>query len=107
VAFRKLKWRIEHDKNNYMSQTFGCWLFQISSVILILYSRRDSADSVVFGDISLNDNISISFSRFLAIMIMHVYVLDEIKNGMQIMKYAMNHWWKFKYPGYAFLAGLL
>ena len=24
-----------------------------------------------------------------------------------MMKYSMNHWWKFKYPGYAFLTGLL
>ena len=40
-------------------------------------------------------------------MIMHIYVLDEIKNGMQMMKYSMNHWWKFKYPGYAFMSGLL
>ena len=26
---------------------------------------------------------------------------------MTMMKYAMNHWWKFKYPGYAYLSGLL
>ena len=24
-----------------------------------------------------------------------------------MMKYALNHWWKFKYPGYAFLTGFL
>lgn len=47
------------------------------------------------------------FARFIAIMIMHIYVLDEIMNGMGMMKYAMNHWWKFKYPGYAFLTGFL
>ena len=55
----------------------------------------------------LNNNTAMAFSRFVAILIMHIYVLDEIQNGMKMMKYAMNHWWKFKYPGYAYLAGFL
>ena len=52
-------------------------------------------------------SVAIVFSRFIAIMVMHIYVLDEIQNGMAMMKYAMNHWWKFKYPGYAFMSGFL
>ena len=52
VAFRKLEWRIEHDKNNYMSQMFGCWLFQMSSVLLIFNSERDQ-----LLDISMSDEV--------------------------------------------------
>ena len=52
-------------------------------------------------------SVSLILARFIAIMIMHIYVLDEIQNGMTMMKYSMNHWWKFKYPGYAYLTGLL
>lgn len=47
------------------------------------------------------------FVRFVAIVIMHIYVLDEIQNGLRMMKFALNHWWKFKYPGHAFLTGFL
>ena len=38
---------------------------------------------------------------------MHIYVLEEIQNGARMMKYVQNHWWKFKYPGYAWLSGFL
>ena len=47
------------------------------------------------------------FARFVAIMIMHVSVLEEIHNGSRMMKYAQNHWWKFTYPGNAWLSGFL
>ena len=55
----------------------------------------------------LTNNVSVIFCRFVAIMIMHVYVLEEIHNGSRMMKYAQNHWWKFNYPGYAWLSGFL
>ena len=32
---------------------------------------------------------------------------SEIYNGMDIMKYSLNHVWKFKHPKTAFLAGFL
>ena len=40
-------------------------------------------------------------------MIMHVQVNSEIVNGMRMMKYCVNHWWKFKFHRVAFLTGLL
>ena len=39
-------------------------------------------------------------------MIMHIMTNEEMKNGLRMMKYASNHWWKFKYHRIAFLAGL-
>ena len=38
-------------------------------------------------------------------MIMHIVTNEEMKNGMRMMKYASNHWWKFKYHRIAFLTG--
>ena len=40
-------------------------------------------------------------------MVMHVVVTDEILNGMQMMKYSCNHWWKFSNPLIAYTSGLL
>ena len=31
----------------------------------------------------------------------------ELREGLDKMKYALNHYWKFHYPSLAFLAGLL
>ena len=62
---------------------------------------------IEFDALTLGEPTSLVFARFVAIMIMHIYVLDEIMNGATMMKYAMNHWWKFKYPGYAYLSGFL
>ena len=36
VAFRKLKLRLEYDKNNYLSQTFAIWCFQVSLIFFIV-----------------------------------------------------------------------
>lgn len=38
---------------------------------------------------------------------MHVQVNSEITNGMRMMKFAVNHWWKFKFHRVAFLTGYL
>ena len=47
------------------------------------------------------------FTRFIASMVMHVLVSSEINNGLSMMKYAANHWWKFDHAGWAWLSGLL
>lgn len=40
-------------------------------------------------------------------MIMHVIVCGEISNGLKMMKFAANHWWKFSNPRLAWLTGFL
>ena len=40
-------------------------------------------------------------------MIMQTWVDEEIRNGMKMMKYSVNHWWKFKHHRVAFTVGLL
>ena len=103
IAFEKLKFRLEYDGNNYIAQTFAIWFFQISLIALI------ANDLLVTGNLEdlLSNNTAMVFSRFVAIMIMHVYVLEEIQNGTRMMKYSLNHWWKFTYPSYAWIAGFL
>ena len=38
---------------------------------------------------------------------MQTWVDEEIRNGMKMMKYSVNHWWKFKNHRVAFTVGLL
>ena len=39
-------------------------------------------------------------------MVMHIILNDEMFNGLKMMKYAVNHWWKFSNPFIAWLSGL-
>ena len=52
-------------------------------------------------------SLKIGYTRLIAGMVMHVIVSGEIANGLKIMKYAANHWWKFSNPRLAWLAGFL
>ena len=48
-----------------------------------------------------------SFLSFVAGMLMQMQINSEIYNGMEMMKYSLNHFWKFRRPKTAFMAGLL
>ena len=52
-------------------------------------------------------DIKIGFTRFVSGMIMHVLIDNEIKNGLTMMKYAINHHWKFRFHRVAVLIGFL
>jgi hypothetical protein len=49
----------------------------------------------------------ISFLYFAAGILMQMQLNGPIENGMIMMKYALNHYWKFKYVTLAFTAGFL
>lgn len=51
--------------------------------------------------------ILMSFLYFLAGILMQQVVNREIQNGMDIIKYSLNHYWKFKFRYLAFFAGFL
>ena len=51
--------------------------------------------------------VEIGFSRFIAAMVMNILINDEIYNGMKMIKYSVNHPWKFSNPMLAFTAGFL
>ena len=36
---------------------------------------------------------------------MHIVTNEEMKNGMRMMKYSVNHWWKFKFHRVAYVTG--
>ena len=51
--------------------------------------------------------VEIGFARFVAAMVMHIIINDEIFNGMKMIKYSVNHPWKFSNAKMAFTSGFL
>lgn len=46
-------------------------------------------------------------ARFICGIVMHVSLQGDLMMGMKMMKYSVNHTWKFTSWQQAFLAGLL
>lgn len=43
--------------------------------------------------------------RFLCAIFLHISLTDELNQGLNIMKYSMNHHWKFKNWFSAYMVG--
>ena len=54
-----------------------------------------------------NVNIFIMFARFICATILHLSCVDEVHAGLEMMKYAVNHPYKFNVPSVAWMSGLL
>ena len=48
-----------------------------------------------------------SFIQFIAGMLMQMAINHEVANGLKMMKYVLNHQWKFEYPTLGYIAGIL
>jgi len=105
VADYKLRMRV--DMNNCLSQALAIWTFQIGFTLFILIDSYQSDEEGVTLNLTEIPNTNIAFARFIAGMIMHIHINMEILNGFRMMKYAINHWWKFKYHRSAVFAGFL
>ena len=51
--------------------------------------------------------VEIGFTRFIAAMVLHIIMNDEIYNGLKMIKYSVNHPWKFSNAQMAFATGFL
>ena len=80
-------------------------MMQITFSVFILVDSRRSCNEELTIKLETIPDLKIGFTRFIAGMIMHIITNEEMKNGMRMMKYASNHWWKFKFHRTAFLAG--
>ena len=113
AELKKVRRRLRYDKDNFLSQLMAVWLFQVSFTVFILIDAMPIpwVEEEWTGDGKINlqvlPKVKIAYIRFVAGMIMHVQVNSEIVNGMRMMKYTVNHWWKFKYHRVAFLTGFL
>ena len=72
-----------------------CW-FVVKNSALDLNKVHDKQISTQYGVL-----------RTLTFLIMHVQMVSEFDQGVKMMKYAVNHPWKFRSFQFAFLAGFM
>ena len=101
---KEIERELRNAMNGYFSQLMAVWLFQISFVVIIIVDSYETANVEMFTPPS---STRIAFARFIAGMILQTMVDDELQNGMKMMKYSVNHWWKFKHHRVAFTVGWL
>ena len=53
------------------------------------------------------DEVKLIMARFICGMIMHVSLSSRINEGMGMMKYSLNHQWKFAHWAFAYFAGFM
>ena len=58
-------------------------------------------------DYAFLPEIHIIFARFICGIVLHVSLQAELVQGMKMMKYAVNHRWKFESYKIAFWSGFL
>ena len=50
-------------------------------------------------------SIEVGLARFMCGVLLHYSMSDHIRHGLDMMKFSLNHPWKFKDPHTAFFAG--
>ena len=90
-------------RRSYSTKLVAVWIFQVTFSILILREAFDDGD-LTFKEIP---SLKIGFTRFIASMVMHVVVSEEVNNGLKMMKYVSNHWWKFSNTRLAYVSGFM
>ena len=103
MELEKLRNELIWARRSYSTKLVAVWIFQVSFSFLIL------REAFVDGEISYVDvpPLKIGFTRFIASMVMHVVVSEEVYNGLKMMKYVSNHWWKFSNSRLAFVSGFM
>ena len=51
-------------------------------------------------------DVKMDFLRFLTIILTHLLLQEDLQQGIRIMKYSLNHQWKFRSFRQAFFVGL-
>ena len=99
----EMKYELLYRRRTYMMMLNVVWAFQVAFSVLILLGAYDNNELSV----DTLPDIKIGLTRFVCGMIMHIQCNDEIVNGLRMMKYCCNHWWKFSNYRLAYLAGFL
>ena len=81
-------------------------LIQVFQIIIVYYLIMLLKPDFVDKSINLLEP-EIGISRFMTGILLHYAMTDYIRLGMEMMKFAMNHPWKFQDPHTAFLCGFM
>lgn len=90
-------------RRKYFGLLVACVVFQLGLSLFILI------DDIQNDDLGFKEAppVEIGFTRFIAAMVLHIIMNDEIYNGLKMIKYSVNHPWKFSNAQMAFATGFL
>ena len=88
----------EEDQAEVWMNTFIVQLIQIGLLGLCLYHASHSNEFIIFPASGLD----LMCARFIGSMLMHINVEKDVRQGLMMMKYAVNHRENFHnvYPAY-------
>ena len=99
-----MKEALYFSRRKFFGLIAACVIFQLGLSTFILVDQINNGE-VDFALIP--PTIEVGFARFVAAMVLHIIINDEIFNGLKTIKYSVNHPWKFSNPKMAFAAGFL
>jgi len=88
---------------NMMTQVIAIFIFEMSFCLFILNSSV--LEQLKTGTLPV-PGLELAFARFITGIAMHVQMTTRMRSGMDKMKYALNHQWKFNRWRWAYMAGL-
>lgn len=91
---------------NLLSQVVLCWVVQLSLSGLLVYemARLKNSDNELLL-FTYPSSFYLVIARFSCGIILHMMLQGEVESGLDRMKFAINHYYRFENPWIAFLAG--
>jgi hypothetical protein len=100
-ALKEAKLReITRQRSQFINQTVLLFLCQVMLATLLFRE-------VPITDIVFPADVYNVIAKFICAIVLHMELQDEGYQGLNMMKYALNHKWRFEHPWTAFIAGFL
>ena len=80
-------------------------IFAFQVVLIVFLLLYEVSDKLAAKELNKVPSLEIAFARFITGLIMHISMQSDIKSGLNMMKYALNHKWKFQNWYLACLSG--
>jgi len=91
------------DRSYLVTQMLSVWLLQGAIFVFIAQETYQKVE-LAFPDAI--PSVAVTFTRFTAGMLMHLALTHRSKAGLDKMKFALNHSWRFDSVALAWLCGL-
>ena len=102
---------VDAETMSFRTKIFGrviltCVMQSLVSILIVIegfynYRTAKAKNAIVEWEATW-----IMMSRFICCIMMHATLTQRVRHGLDIMKYAVNHPWKFDNWSAAYLAGL-
>ena len=90
-----------------IGRVFILFTLQTLLALLILFEAIKNYGSKNANQIVEWQASWIMMARLICGIVMHINLVGRVKQGMEMMKYSLNHYWKFTNWFFGFMAGFL